>query len=406
MAARAQAAASVDAFERLLGGLFTAILALVALLGATVLTVLSAFGVGAVLLPLAARLVRAVADRERARLSSLRAPLLPAGPPPTAWREILCDAQLRRDAAWLVVHAIFGLVAGLVGLTIPLYVVQDVTYPLWFRLAPADDAPSIVAWRVTDAPGALVVAAIGLGWLLVFVLLGPSIARLQAWPAMRLLRTASGEAVTLRIAELTASRAATLDAHSAELRRIERSLHDGAQSRMVAAAMLIGAARRAAQRDPAAADEALERAQSAVETALTELRGLVRGILPPILEQRGLEQAVRALAGLSPIRCEVRAELPTRLPAAIEATAYFVIAEALANAARHSGAGHIGVELAQRGDRLRVRVVDDGKGGADAEAGTGIAGIRARIAAVDGSFGLRSPRGGPTEIEMDVPCGS
>ncbi|NDZ69654.1 sensor histidine kinase, partial [Streptomyces sp. SID10362] len=156
--------------------------------------------------------------------------------------------------------------------------------------------------------------------------LGPGMARLQAAPARRLLAAGPDTDLSLRVAELTATRAAALDAHATELRRIERSLHDGAQNRLVSVTVLLGAARRMAARDPAGADELLERAQSAAEQALAELRSVARGILPPVLADRGLAGALSGLAADCGVPCRVEADVPERCAAAVEATAYFVVA--------------------------------------------------------------------------------
>jgi signal transduction histidine kinase len=204
---------------------------------------------------------------------------------------------------------------------------------------------------------------------------------------------------------LTATRAAALDAHATELRRIERSLHDGAQNRLVSVAVLLGAARRMVARDPAGADELLERAQSAAETALAELRTVARGILPPVLADRGLAGALSGLAADCAVPCRIDVDVPERCAASVEATAYFVVAEALTNIAKHSGAEHAVVTARGSGGRLVLSVEDDGRGGADADGGSGLTGIRRRIAAHDGDLTLTSPPGGPTVLTVDLPCG-
>ncbi len=169
--------------------------------------------------------------------------------------------------------------------------------------------------------------------------------------------------------------------------------------------MLLGAARRMAARDPAGADELLERAQSAAEQALAELRSVARGILPPVLADRGLAGALSGLAADCGVPCRVEADVPERCAASVEATAYFVAAEALTNVAKHSGAARSSVTVRARGGRLRLLVEDDGRGGADEDGGSGLTGIRRRVAALDGTLRLTSPPGGPTTLEVDLPCG-
>jgi signal transduction histidine kinase len=209
----------------------------------------------------------------------------------------------------------------------------------------------------------------------------------------------------MRVAELTATRAAALDAHAVELRRIERSLHDGTQNRLVAVNVLLGAARRAVQRDPARADEILGRAQDAAEQALGELRTVVRGILPPVLDH-GLAGALDGLAASCAVPCRVVVDLPVRCAASVEATAYFVVAESLTNVVKHSGATAVAVTVRRERDRLVIGVDDDGHGGADEAHGSGLTGIRRRVEAYDGRLTLTSPPGGPTRIQVELPCGS
>jgi signal transduction histidine kinase len=396
---------AVDALERLVGGLGTAVLALGLLLWLLVVAVTSLSGVGLVFAPSAARAVRAVADRERARLSRWGPEII--GPEPLlpglqAWR----DPAVWREVGWIAEHATLGFVISLFGLTVPLSAVQDLTYPFWWWLVPADSAPGLVFWPVRDQLDAVAVGLYGLAWIAVGFLAGPWLARAQAWPGRRLLAPPPGTDLSLRIVELTATRAAALDAHATELRRIERSLHDGAQNRLVAVSVLLGAARRAVARDPATAGDILDRAQEAAEQALAELRTVVRGILPPVLDGRGLDGALAGLAADCAVPCRLDIDLPGRCAASVEATAYFVVAEALTNITKHSGATRASVTVRRDNDRLIVVVEDDGRGGADEGAGSGITGIRRRIEAYDGGMTLTSPAGGPTIMRVELPCGS
>ncbi|WP_438485401.1 sensor histidine kinase [Streptomyces sp. S186] len=210
-----------------------------------------------------------------------------------------------------------------------------------------------------------------------------------------------------RVEELTATRAGAVAAHGAELRRIERDLHDGTQARLVALSMRVGLARRAYDSNPDAARKLLSDAQDQVEEALTELRHVVRGMHPPILTDRGLVGAVRALAagsGLEVAVAEKDMQDEVRAPAAVEAAAYFAVAEALTNAAKHSGSRRAWVELARTPRALRITVRDEGCGGADETGGSGLLGMRRRIAALDGTVRVSSPIGGPTTIEVELPC--
>ncbi|MER6827306.1 sensor domain-containing protein [Streptosporangium sp. NPDC000563] len=404
----ARARTVLDAFEHLVGGLGTTVLALVAflLLAATALACL--VGVGVFLAPTALRGLRAVADRERARLSRWGPEIIGPGPVPPGLRAALADPATRRELGWVVVHSTLGLFLGLAGLTIFFSAVTNTTFPLWWRLLPPEEAATSAMglWTVRDLPGALGVSLLGLGWIVLAVLLIPGMARLQAWPGRRLLSAGPGADLALRVAQLTATRAAALDAHAAELRRIERSLHDGTQNRIVAVTVLLGAARRALARDPSGAEAILDRAQDAAEQALAELRAVARGILPPVLTDRSLVDALTGLVTTCPVPCRLDADLPSRCAASVEATAYFVVAEALTNIARHSHAGHATVRVRRRDDRLHLQITDDGRGGADEHGGSGLVGIRRRTEAHDGTLMLTSPPGGPTVLEVSLPCGS
>jgi signal transduction histidine kinase len=206
-----------------------------------------------------------------------------------------------------------------------------------------------------------------------------------------------------RIAQLESTRAGAVDAQDAELRRIERDLHDGAQARLVALGMSLGMAEQKLGSDPAAAQELLAEARRGAQEALEELRDLARGIHPPVLADRGLAAAISALVHRSPLDVRVSADLPRRPAPAVETAAYFVVAESLANAGKHAGADIVEIALSEHGDSLVVAVTDDGCGGAD-PSGSGLRGLRQRIEALDGKLTVASPAGGPTRIEAVIPC--
>jgi signal transduction histidine kinase len=212
------------------------------------------------------------------------------------------------------------------------------------------------------------------------------------------------DGLTARIDELETSRAGVVDAAESERRKIERDLHDGAQQRLVSLAMELGRARAKFASDPAAAEAIVGQAHEQAKEALTELRNLVRGVHPPVLSDRGLDAALSGLAALSPVPVTVRVDLPKRPSAGVEAIAYFVVAEALTNVAKHARAGHATVTVTESDDLLTVAVSDDGIGGAD-PAGQGLSGLAARAAGVDGHLMVTSPAGGPTVIEVTLPCG-
>jgi signal transduction histidine kinase len=344
--------------------------------------------VGIWLLPETVLLIRRIAGAKRSMAAAWSGREIPeayqpiSGPLRDRLRTAVRDPGTFVDGRWMLANYVYGAL-GLLAL------------PLW--------------------PLGLLVDGVWCGLLRRRPVVLPLIGRLAdldaAWSAA-LLRPSPQALLARRVEQLTETRAGAIAAHSAELRRIERDLHDGAQARLVALSMRVGLAKRAYERDPAAGRRLLDEAQEQVEEALAELRHVVRGIHPPILTDRGLAGAVRALAAGSGLDVTVQAdELETgpRAPVAVESAAYFVVAEALTNAARHSGSATAAVLLARTRDGLRVSIRDEGKGaaalpsGGDA-AGTGLPGMRRRVAALDGTLTLTSPVGGPTVIEAELPC--
>jgi signal transduction histidine kinase len=267
-----------------------------------------------------------------------------------------------------------------------------------------------VYWLLANATVGLalsIVAIVEAVLDLIFWWLPPGLAlRLHAAIGRSLLSTSEKSRLALRVEQLTESRAETVDTSAAELRRIERDLHDGAQARIVAVGMTLALAEDQFARDPDAARALINEARASSSEALGELRDLVRGIHPPVLADRGLVGAVRALALAGPLPTEVRADTVGRLPAPVESAAYFAVAEALANVGKHSGATQATVVLDHDGDLLRIAVHDDGRGGADPAHGTGLRGIERRLSAFDGSLAVSSPPGGPTVVAMVLPCAS
>ncbi len=236
--------------------------------------------------------------------------------------------------------------------------------------------------------------------LLVSLYLATALAAGHATLARRLLGGDAEHAVR----ELTRSRARLVDAYEVERRRIERDLHDGAQQRLVALSMTLGLAALELDGHSDAARDLIDRAADQAAAALGELRDLIRGIHPQVLTDHGLAAAVQELADRSTVPVAVAVDLPDRPSSTVESTAYFVIAEALANAVKHASATVITVTASAAAGRLRVRIHDDGTGGADPTRGTGLAGITARVAALDGTVTLSSPPSGTTTVRVDLPC--
>jgi signal transduction histidine kinase len=226
-------------------------------------------------------------------------------------------------------------------------------------------------------------------------------------PQLRpLLGLAANADLARRVQRLTESRAVAVDTAAADLRRLERDLHDGAQARLVALGMHLRAVEKLIPTSPDAALALVAEARETSARALTDLRELVRGVHPPVLADRGLGDAVRALALDTPLRIETEVSLPDRLPAPIETACYFAVAEVLTNAVKHSGARAARISVTHAEGVLRIVVTDFGIGGADASRGTGLAGVEKRLATFDGIMAVSSPVGGPTMVVMEVPCAS
>ena len=250
--------------------------------------------------------------------------------------------------------------------------------------------------------------ALGVATGVALVLAAPTLTRVLAAEDAAVARWLLGPGrrarLAARIGELETSRAGVVDAAETERRRIERDLHDGAQQRLVSLAMELGRARAKFASDPHAAEAIVGQAHEQAKEALTELRNLVRGVHPPVLSDRGLDAALSGLAALSPVPVTVQVDLPKRPSASVEAIAYFVVAEALTNVAKHAKASRARVIVTRSGDLLNVAISDDGAGGAS-PAGQGLSGLAARVAGIDGRLLVTSPDGGPTVIEAVLPCG-
>lgn len=260
---------------------------------------------------------------------------------------------------------------------------------------------------LTLGPLQILVGLAVLGWG------APAVARRHAQTVRNVLAPGEAELLSLRVEELTRSRAGAVDSHGAELRRIERDLHDGTQAQLVSLAMRIGIAKQMMADDPEKAASLLDDARDGAEQAMNELRGVLRTMYPPILADRGLAGAVSALCARCPLPVELRLGELGQVPAAVEAAAYFVVAESLTNITKHSAAGHVDVLMERRGPELYLAITDDGIGGARiAEQsdllgrGSGLHGMLHRVEAIDGRLELQSPIGGPTTVEVVLPCGS
>ncbi len=317
---------------------------------------------------------------------------------------LLNDVSTWRDTAWLVVNLVVGWVLLLAPVMMVGFGVVAFLVPGTAAVPGMDE---VSRWATPPAfPGntPTVLLAVGVALVALGAATGPVALRGYGGLA-RLVLTPSREAeLALRVEQLAQTRRETLDTGAAELRRIERDLHDGAQARLVAMGLSLDAAGRLIDTDPAAARALLYEARDASARALAELRDLVRGIHPPVLADRGLADAIRALALDSPLRVRVTGTLAGRPAAPVESAGYFAVSELLANVAKHSGAGAAEVDLRHSSGSLRITVSDDGGGGADPSRGTGLQGVARRVAAFDGVLVVSSPAGGPTVINLEVPC--
>ncbi|MCC3302795.1 sensor histidine kinase [Arthrobacter sp. zg-Y895] len=386
-----------------------------------------ALGVGLYAVPTLLDLLNRLAARAQARSATFSSAVIPFDRRRLTGRysftelaALLSAPETKRDLSWLLFHCAFAVLAAALALALPFGAVLYVTAaPLWQLFPP--DAPLELTIFVRSWGDAVLMMLLGLVYAAGAWLLLPWLARRFSEATLGILSPRRYADLARRISDLSAARASALAAHAAELRRIERELHDGAQNRLVGVVMMLGLAQRAAETDPAAAVPFIGRAQDAASEALAGLRAAVHDIYPPVLDELGLGGAASALTSRSPIPCSLDVEGLLRAPAAVESAAYFVLAEALTNAAKHSGAYRIDVvlrtESTAREDVLVILVNDDGRGGARVDptigaqsatdangSGTGLAGIARRAAAFGGRLVLNSPEGGPTNLRVELPC--
>jgi signal transduction histidine kinase len=306
---------------------------------------------------------------------------------------VLGDPATWRDLLWTLVNVPVSAVLGL----LPAFLLVAGTWTL------LDDYGTLFHGWAGRAPHGFLLQVFFLSMLPACVIAGPWLLKMHAAAASSLLAPTRRE-MAARMGQLTESRWDAVDASAAELRRIERDLHDGAQARLVALGMNIGFAEQMVRDNPDLALTLLAEARASSGQALSELRALVRGIYPPALAERGLDGAVRALALSLPLPVDLHIELPSRPSAPVESATYFAIAEALANVVKHSGANRAWVQMEYDHGRLVAIVGDNGAGGAQPRAGGGLQGIERRLNAFDGMVAVSSPVGGPTQVTMELPC--
>lgn len=291
---------------------------------------------------------------------------------------------------YLAIRAALGLIGGGV---VVILLVAGAAYVGWTLVLLALGRP---------AGPVLVGTVMGAAGLYISMRLTALVARADAGLARRFQGSPDERRLRQRIDQLQTTRAEVVEAVDLERRRIERDLHDGVQQRLVALGMLLGRARRV--EDPDQADQLLDQAHQDAQTLVRDLREVVWRVYPSALDQDGLATALEIVAERSTVPVELDVTVRDRLPVAVQTAAYYVVSESVTNATKHADARMITVTLAEVDRRLRIEVVDDGRGGAD-PAGGGLSGLRRRVAALDGSLRVDSPRGGPTRIIASVPCG-
>ena len=370
--------------------------------------------VGLPLLLLTLGLVRVAATLER-RWAQLLLGEQPAGVaarpglrgPEPWWRRLwslVSEAAVWREMLYLLLLLPAGLALFVAAVTVWTVALGGVTAPLWAWAVPDSELFEHGNWLV-DAGELVGTFAVGAVALLAGPWIVHGLVRAHALLRHALLGPTRGELERAAVRS-EAGRTAAVAAEAAHRRRIERDLHDGAQARLVGLAVDLGRARERleAGADPAEATALVRAAHEEAKVALSEVRDLARGIHPAILADRGLDPALSSLAARVPVPVDLCVTLREPVAVEVEAAAYFVVSEALANAARHAGATRIAVDVAREGDAVVVQVRDDGRGGAQPSSGTGLSGLRERVAGLGGVLVVDSPAGGPTVVKAVIPC--
>ncbi|MCX4749106.1 sensor histidine kinase [Kitasatospora sp. NBC_01287] len=353
--------------------------------------------------------VSALTQAQRSRFRSLGELEIPAHPPLTppgtpAPSRLL--AWLGAESTWRQVgyHVLIGPTLALFGLfSLLAFGAGGVmsTVFAWHALMPRG---SLIRGSAGTSVLDVLITAAGVTLLFAGPWLAVRVARIDRRAAWGLLGPSRARELQRRVEDLAESRAGVVDAADAERRRIERDLHDGAQQRLVSLAMNLGLARKTLKDVSPEAMRVIVEAHEEAQAAIAELRDLVRGLHPVVLEDRGLDAALSGIAARAPLPVRLDVSLPGRVAPTVEAVAYFVVSEALANVAKHARASRADLSVRRLGPLLRIVIADNGVGGADAARGTGLTGLRKRAASVDGTLAISSPIGGPTVITVELPC--
>jgi signal transduction histidine kinase len=323
------------------------------------------------------------------------------------WKAMAADPATWKDLVYLLLAFPLGLAEFIMSMVLWSAAGSLITMPVWIMTDRGGFPYVTIAGHeiwFDDPVSTLPAIPLGVGVLIVAMYAVRIVGSAHGAIARFLLGPSETQALRARTAQLRASRARGVDAAEAERRRIERDLHDGAQQQLLAVAMDLGRARAKLETDPVAAQELIQQAHAGAKEAIAELRNLARGIYPAILTDRGLDAAISAVAARAPMPVEVDIDLPTRPPAAVESIAYFIVSEALTNAAKYARATQASVRITRDQTWVVVEISDNGVGGATATPGGGLAGLADRAAGIDGILTVNSPLGGPTVIRADLPC--
>jgi signal transduction histidine kinase len=278
-----------------------------------------------------------------------------------------------------------------------------IALPLYIQALPGDTAHLLIT-DIKSGRRIAAATAVGLVLLVAAPFLTLLFGRVEAALVRSLLGTNRTAELEAEVVEVSARRSAAVDAAEAERRRIERDLHDGAQQRLVALGMTLGLAREKMDSDPDQARALMDEAHADAKAAMVELRSIARGIHPAVLDDRGLDAALSAIAAKAPVPVSINVNLPKRMGVTLEGAAYYVVAESLTNMAKHANATHASIDIGVHDGKLLVAVSDNGRGGAEVRPDGGLAGLRDRVAALGGTLAVSSPVGGPTTVKVDMPC--
>jgi signal transduction histidine kinase len=336
--------------------------------------------------------------------TSIVAPAYKKGPHRFGWiGNMITDRARWKELAYSFVQSIVGPTLFSLMIAVWAGALALIALPLYIQALPGDTAHLLIT-DIKSGRRIAAATAAGLALLVAAPFLTLLFGRLEAALVRSLLGTNRTAELEAEVVEVSARRSAAVDAAEAERRRIERDLHDGAQQRLVALGMTLGLAREKMDSDPEQARALMDEAHADAKAAMVELRSIARGIHPAVLDDRGLDAALSAIAAKAPVPVSINVNLPKRMGVTLEGAAYYVVAESLTNMAKHANATHASIDIGVHDGKLLVAVSDNGRGGAEVRPDGGLAGLRDRVAALGGTLAVSSPVGGPTTVKVDMPC--